>query len=77
MKRFVLALACLFVFSASADAAAIHRFTPRRPGLPAHERVVVRPPQHFGAPARFAVPGWTNGQTEYWLDSATAAAGLD
>ena len=77
MMRSVLTLACLFALCASANAATIHRFTPRRIVLPAHEPVVVRPAQRFGAPGRFAVPGWTNGQTEYWLDSATAAAGLD
>jgi hypothetical protein len=36
----------------------------------------IRPGERITAPARFAVPGWTDEQTHYWLDNATASAGL-
>jgi hypothetical protein len=75
MMRFVLTSAFSFVLCASANAATSHRFAPPRTRLLAHERTPARMDQR--ASQHFAVPGWSNGQTEYWLDSATAAAGLD
>ena len=72
----VLALGLLITLCASANAATVHR--PNPPGVQsqAHERVTVRSGQRISAPARFAVPGWTNEQTQYWLDNATVSAGL-
>jgi len=60
--RSVLALGLLITLCASANAATVHHSKPRH--------VIVRPSQGLTAPgARFAVPGWTDEQTRYWLDS--------
>jgi hypothetical protein len=77
MMRVVPTLVLSLALCASADAATSHRVALPRTRLRAHERVPARMDQRISASQRFAVPGWTNGQTEYWLDSATAAAGLD
>jgi hypothetical protein len=77
VMRFVLTVVLSFALCASANAATSHRFAPPRTRLLAHERVPARMDQRVSPSQRFAVPGWTNGQTEHWLDSATAAAGLD
>jgi hypothetical protein len=69
--RSLLALGLLIALCASADAATLRRFGHLR----ARQHVVVRPSQGVTAPARFAVPGWTDEQTQYWLDSATSCAG--
>ena len=39
-------------------------------------REAIRHVQPMTRGAKFAVPGWTDQQTEYWLDNATASAGL-
>lgn len=54
------------VLSASASAATAHRASHLR----AHQPVVA-PGQGEAAP-RFAVPGWSNGDTERWLDNASS-----
>ena len=77
MMRFVLTVVLSLALCASASARTSYRFAPPRTQLLAHERTPARMDQRVNAPQHFAVPGWTNGQTEYWLDSATAAAGLD
>src|ERR1700738_1134558 len=66
--RSVLALGLLITLCASANAATVHR--PKPPGvhLRTRERVTIRPGQRITAPAHFAVPGWTNEQTQYRLD---------
>jgi hypothetical protein len=70
--RSLLALGLLVALCApSADAATVRRFGHLR----ARQLVVVRPSQGVTAPARFAVPGWTDEQTRYWLDGATSCAG--
>jgi hypothetical protein len=64
--RFVLALGLLMTLCVSANAATTHH----RPKPPEGN---LRP----GQSARgYAVPGWTDEQTRYWLDNATVAAGL-
>jgi len=69
--RSVLALGLLITLCASADAATVLRSKPHERHLrPAH-RVTV-PTVTKG----FAVPGWTDEQTRYWLYNGTAAAGL-
>jgi hypothetical protein len=57
---------------AAADAATVHRSRPSRIHLPAHQWVTApgQPPGHF------ALPGWTDGQTQRWLDNASAGSGL-
>ena len=68
MRRVLTAsvLGLLMIFCASADAAPAHR----RSHPHVHEPVVVHG-QGEGA-ARFAVPGWSNGDTERWLDNASS-----
>jgi hypothetical protein len=68
--RSVLALGLLVTLSASADAAAAHRSKPPAVHLRTPQHVIVRPSQDMTAPARFAVPGWTDEQTRRWLDNA-------
>jgi hypothetical protein len=76
MMRSVLPLGFLLALYASANAATIHRSRPLRSHLLTHERAAVHPAQRASAPVRFAVPGWTDDQAQYWLDNATASAGL-
>jgi hypothetical protein len=69
--RSVLALGLLIILCASADAATVRRFKP-------HERHL-RPTQGVTVPSvtkGFAVLGWTDEQTRYWLYNGSAAAGL-
>ena len=61
--RSVLALGLLITLCASADAATVHRA--KRPA--AH----LRPVQSVTVPKGYAVPGWTDEQTQYWIDNAT------
>jgi hypothetical protein len=61
--RSVLAFCLLITWCASADAATVHRSKP-------HERHL-RPGQRVTVPKGYAVPGWTDEQTRYWLDNAT------
>ena len=68
--RFLVTLGLLIAFCASAAAAPAHH--PKR----AHQRVLApSSSQGVTAPARFAVPGWTDEQTQYWLNRATSCAG--
>jgi len=73
--RYVFTLGLLITLCASADAATLHRSKP--PTVHSHTRQhdIVRPSQAVTAPGRFAVPGWTDEQTQYWLDNATSCAG--
>jgi hypothetical protein len=73
--RSVLALGLLITLCAFADAATVHRSKLPTVQLRARQHVIVRPSQGVTAPARFAVPGWTDDQTRYWLDNATSCAG--
>lgn len=59
MMRSVLALGLLITLCASANAATVHRSK-----LPDRQ---LRPAQGVTAPARVAVPGWTDEQTRNWL----------
>jgi hypothetical protein len=70
--RSVIAVGLLIVLYGSASAAPVH--SPR-----VRQHVVVSPSVRPGpgaaAPGRFAVPGWTDQQTEHWLDAATSCRG--
>ena len=66
--RSVLALGLWITLCASANAATVHR---SKPPARAHQRVTARPSQRLPAPTGFAVPGWTDEQTQYWLDNAS------
>jgi hypothetical protein len=61
--RSLLALGLLISLCASADAATVRRFKPPERHL--------RPAQRMTIPQGYAVPGWTDEQTRYWLDNAT------
>jgi hypothetical protein len=68
--RSILALGVLITLCASANAATVHRS--KRPE--SH----VRPTQRAtvpNVPKGYAVPGWTDEQTRYWLDSASGPKG--
>lgn len=73
--RFVFALGLLITLCASADAATVHRSKPPTLHLHTRQHIIVRPSLGVTAPDRFAVPGWTDEQTRYWLDNATSCAG--
>jgi hypothetical protein len=62
----VSALSLLVTFCASANAATAHRPSHLR----ARQPVIV--PHRGEAAPRFAVPGWSNGDTERWLDNASS-----
>jgi hypothetical protein len=74
--RSVLAIGLLITVWAAADAATVHRSRPPGIHVRTHQRVTVRPNERVTAPARFAPPGWTDGQTQRWLDNASAGSGL-
>jgi hypothetical protein len=63
MMRSVLVLGLSIALCASANAATVHRSKPSQGHL--------RPAQRVTVPKGYAVPGWTDEQTRYWLDSAT------
>jgi hypothetical protein len=66
--RSVLALSLLIALCISATAAPVHR-SKRLGGR-------LRPSEHGTILRSYAVPGWTDEQTQRWLDNATASAGL-
>jgi hypothetical protein len=66
--RVVPALGLLITLWASAGAAPVHR---SKPPARAHQRVTIRPSQPVTAPTSYAIPGWTDEQTRYWLDNAS------
>jgi hypothetical protein len=74
--RSALALGLLITLCAFANAATVHRFEPPAGHLRMHQRVTVRSGQRGTNPTCFAVPGWTDEQTQYWLDNASAGSGL-
>jgi hypothetical protein len=61
--RSVLVLGVLLTLSVSATAVTVHRSKPHEGHL--------RPAQRVTVPKGYAVPGWTDEQTRYWLDNAT------
>ena len=70
--RSVLGFGLLIALYASADATTVHRSTV---DLRARQHVIVRRSEGVAAPKRFAVPGWTDEQTQKWLDNATSCEG--
>jgi hypothetical protein len=73
--RSVFAIGLLITLYASGNAATLHRAKQPTLRLLKRQHVIVRPGQGVTAPGRFAVPGWTDEQTQYWLDNATSCAG--
>jgi hypothetical protein len=70
--RLGLALGLLISLWAAADAAPAHRSERPRIHWRTHQGVTV-PGQ---TPTNFAIPGWTDDQTQRWLDNASAGSGL-
>jgi len=68
LMRCAFALGLLIALCASADAATVHRSKPPGHGRP---RIIVGPEQRVTAPAHFALPGWSDEQTQEWLDNAS------
>jgi hypothetical protein len=68
VMRTVFALGLLIALSASANAATVHRFK-------LHERHL-GPAQRVTVPERFAVPGWTDEETERWLYNGSLGSSL-
>ena len=64
----VLTLGLLVTPSVSARAATVHR--PLHPRV--HRHVFVPAPTHGEIAPHFAVPGWSDGDTERWLDNASS-----
>ena len=73
--RSVFAIGLLITLCAFANAATLHHSKPPTVQSRTRQHVIARPSQGVTAPARFAVPGWTDEQTRYWLDSATSCVG--
>jgi hypothetical protein len=70
--RAVLVFGLLVALCASSEAATLHRSKPPARHLPPfYERQIPR----VTAAKGFAVPGWTDEQTRYWLDSASGPKG--
>jgi hypothetical protein len=65
--RSVLTLGLLIGLWAAANAATVHRSKPPVGHMP--------PDSRPAAPRSYAVPGWTDEQTRYWLDSASGPKG--
>jgi hypothetical protein len=70
--RSVFALGLSIALSASSAAATVHRSKPSTVHLRTRQHVIVRPSQGVTAPARFAVPGWTDEETRQWIDAHTS-----
>ena len=66
--RSVLPLVLLIALCTSANAATVLRSR-----LPEHH---LRPSQRVIVSKRYAVPGWTDEETQRWLNNASAASGL-
>jgi hypothetical protein len=73
--RSALALGLLITLCAPANAAPLHRFKPPEGHFRTRQRVAVRSGQRGTTPTRFAVLGWTDEQTQYWLDNASVGLG--
>jgi hypothetical protein len=74
--RSILAFGLSITFCATTNAATLHRAKPHDGHLRTHQFITIRPSQRVTAPTHFAVPGWTDEQTEHWLYNASAPAGL-
>jgi hypothetical protein len=75
--RAVLVFGLLVALCASSEAATLHRRQPpARHVRPIYERPIPDATgPHVTVPKGFAVPGWTDEQTRYWLDSASGPKG--
>ena len=75
--RSVLALSTLIIFCASADAATVRHSRPIRHYVrPEHSVTAPDVRNGYAGPKSYAVPGWTNGETQKWLNDATREVGV-
>jgi len=65
----------LVVLCASAGAQAAQRGRASTIHPHARQQPIFRPDREPTPPARFAVPGWSDRQTQQWLDNATSCEG--
>jgi hypothetical protein len=72
--RSFLALGLWVALCASANAATVHRSGLQ--GVHLRTGAIIYPDQDVTPPARFAVPSWSDEQTQQWLDNASAGSGL-
>ncbi len=71
--RSILALGLLLIMCASANAVATHHSRPRQVIVRPSQHVIVPPGQEVTTPgARVAVPGWSDEDTQRWLDNESA-----
>jgi hypothetical protein len=75
--RSIVAFGLFITLCATTCAATPHRAKRHEDHLRTHRFFTIRPSQRVTAPTDFAVPGWTDEQTEHWLYNASAPAGLD
>jgi hypothetical protein len=73
--RSILAFGLFITLCATTSAATLHRAKPHEGHLRTQQLVTIRPSQRATAPRHFAVPVWTDEQTDHWLYSASAPAG--
>jgi hypothetical protein len=72
----VLALGMLIAFGVSANAAPIHRPRARPHATVSPNQVGATAPTDPAPGMRFAVPGWSNDDTQRWLDKASSLVGV-
>ena len=72
----VLALGMLIAFGVFANAAPMHRPRARPHATVSSNQGGVTAPTAPARGARFAVPGWSNEDTERWLDKASSLVGV-
>jgi hypothetical protein len=71
LAQSVLVLGLMMTMCASAGAAALHR---SRSPAHAHQDFILHPRERVAVPRSFAVPGWTDEQTQQWLNNAERGA---
>jgi hypothetical protein len=75
--RSALTLSTLIIMCASADAATVRHSRPiRHHARPEYGAAAPDVRKGYAAPKSYAVPGWTDGETQKWLDDATRMVGV-
>jgi hypothetical protein len=75
--RSILALSALAIFCGSADAAAVRHSRPiQHRARPEHAVTAPDARRGYPPPRGYAVPGWTDQETQKWLDDATREVGV-
>jgi len=75
--RSILVLSTLTIFCAPADAATVrHSRSIQYHARPEHGVTAPDVRKGYAVPKSYAVPGWTDGETQKWLDDATRMVGV-